>query len=93
MADLLVKLYEIPSAQPDIDALAEKIAAAFNLNESLLGNAIDEVRLSDEPLKESFVREHDFEKYTDNELLGFCKNLCGDLLKRSEHIQIGRAHV
>lgn len=24
MADLLVKLYEIPSAQPDIDALAEK---------------------------------------------------------------------
>lgn len=78
--------YSLDDISGDIDALAEKIASAFKLNESLLGNAIDEVRLSDEPLKESFVREHDFDKYTDNELLDFCKNLCGDLVKRSEHI-------
>ena len=78
--------YSLDDISGDIEALAAKIIAAFDLNKSLLGNAIDEVRLSDEPLKESFVREHDFAKYTENELLAFCKTLCSDLLSKSEYL-------
>ena len=78
--------YSLDDISGDIEALAAKIIAAFDLNKSLLGNAIDEVRLSDEPLKESFVRERDFAKYTENELLAFCKTLCSDLLSKSEYL-------
>ena len=78
--------YSLDDIAGDVQALAEKITAAFELNESLLGNAIDEVRLSDEPLVQSFAREHDFADHTENELLAFCKNLCGDVLKKSEYL-------
>jgi len=78
--------YSLDDIAGDVQALAEKITAAFKLNESLLGNAIDEVRLSDELLVQSFVREHDFADHTENELLAFCKNLCGDVLKKSEYL-------
>ena len=78
--------YSLDDISGDIPALAEKIHAAFSLNEKLMQNTIDEVHLSDEPLKKSFVREHDFAAYTENALLDFCKTLCGDLLKKSENI-------
>ena len=78
--------YSLDDIAGDIPALAEKITAAFTLNEKMLQNTIGEVNLSDEPLTQSFVREHDFAQYTDNGLLDFCKNLCGELLAKSENL-------
>ena len=78
--------YSLDDVSGDIPALAEKIASAFALSAALKGNTIDEVRLSDEPLQQSFERAHDFAEYTDKELLDFCKNTCGALLAKSENL-------
>lgn len=78
--------YSLDDISGDIKALAEKMTAAFALNEKLLSNTIDEVRLSDEPLTQSFAREHDFAEYSENQLLDFCKTVCADLLKKSDKI-------
>ncbi len=78
--------YSLDDIAGDIPALAEKITAAFQLNETLLGSTIDEVRLSDEPLVQSFARPTDLADYSENQLLDFCKNLKDELLTKSEHI-------
>ena len=78
--------YSLDDVSGDIPALAEKIASAFTLSAALKGNTIDEVRLSDEPLQQSFERAHDFAEHTDKELLDFCKNTCGALLAKSENL-------
>ena len=78
--------YSLDDIGGDISALAEKISAAFRLNAALRGNAIGKVTLPDEPLVQSFLREHDLEQYSDNQLLTFAKELCQNLLSRSEYI-------
>lgn len=78
--------YSLDDISGDIPALAKNIADSLKLEESLKENTIDEVILTDEPLVKSFVREGDFEKYTDKELLDFCKETCKTLAGKSEHI-------
>lgn len=78
--------YSLDDISGDVMALAAEMASAFALSETLKGNAIDEVRLSDEPLVESYERAHDFAGYSENELLDFCKTTCADLLNKSENI-------
>ena len=78
--------YSLDDIAGDTEALAEKIAGAFTLNAALLGNTIDPVTLSDEPLTRSFAREHDLADYSDQQLLDFCKNQCAALLGKSEHL-------
>ena len=78
--------YSMDDIAGDIPALAEKITAAFELNEALLGSTIGDVRLSDEPLVQSFSRPTDLADYSETQLLDFCKNLKDELLSKSEHI-------
>ncbi|MBR4887987.1 MAG: TldD/PmbA family protein [Clostridia bacterium] len=78
--------YSLDDIGGDIPALAEKISAAFTLNEKLLGNTIGEVNLSDEPLVQSFARPTDLQDYTEEQLLDYCKNLKDELLNKSKHI-------
>lgn len=78
--------YSLDDISGDIPALAKEIASSLALEDSLKANTIDEVILTDEPLVKSFVREGDFEKYTDKELLDFCKDTCKTLASKSEHI-------
>lgn len=78
--------YSLDDISGDIPALAQTIVTSLALEESLKANTIDEVVLKDEPLVKSFVREGDFEKYTDKELLDFCKETCKQLADKSEHI-------
>ncbi len=78
--------YSLDDISGDIPALAKNIAESLKLEDSLKTNTIDEVVLTDEPLVKSFVREGDFEKYTDKELLDFCKETCKTLAGKSEHI-------
>ena len=65
--------YSLDDISGDIPALAMNITDSLALEDSLKANTIDEVILTDEPLVKSFVREGDFEKYTDKQLLDFCK--------------------
>ncbi|MBO5178366.1 MAG: TldD/PmbA family protein [Lachnospiraceae bacterium] len=78
--------YSLDDISGDIPALAKNITESLKLEDSLKANTIDEVILTDEPLVKSFVREGDFEKYTDKELLEFCKETCKTLAGKSEHI-------
>ena len=90
--------YSLDDIKGDVVALAAEIVASLELEETLKENVIDEVHLSDEPLVKSFVREGDFENYTDSEVLDFCKDVCNTLIGKSEHIlnamvRVGRLEV
>ena len=78
--------YSLDDISGDIPALAKNITESLKMEDSLKANTIDEVILTDEPLVKSIVREDDFEKYTDKELLEFCKETCKTLAGKSEHI-------
>ena len=76
--------YSLDDISGDIPALAEKIFAAFQLNEALCGSTIGNVQLSDEPLVQSFGRSNDFKVYSETQMLDFCKEQCSTLLGKSE---------
>ena len=78
--------YSLDDIAGDIPELAKEIVRSLKLDDSLKANTIDEVILTDAPLVKSFVREGDFENYTDKELLDFCKETCKTLAGKSEHI-------
>ena len=78
--------YSLDDIAGDPAALAEKIAAAFTLNAALADHTIGSVQLSDEPLVQSFAREHDLADYSEQQLLAFVKEQCASLLSRSDKI-------
>lgn len=78
--------YSLDDIGGDVKTLAEKITAAFRLNETLLGNTIGQVKLSDEPLVKSFARPNDLADYSEQQLLDFCKSTRDALLGKSEYI-------
>ena len=78
--------YSLDDIPENVSVLADEIATAFQLNETLAANTIDGVTLADEPLTQSFAREDDFADYTDTQLLDFCKTQCEGLLARSENL-------
>ena len=77
--------YSLDDIAGDIDALAQKIRTAFDMN-ALCANTIQAEVLRDEPLKQSFCREGDLANYSDAQRLTFCKELCQGLLEKSENL-------
>lgn len=78
--------YSLDDISGDIAALAEKISSAFRVSSLLKADSIAPVSLHDEALVRSFSRPGDTDKYSDAQLLDFCKNLCSDILSRSENL-------
>ena len=76
--------YSLDDISDDAVKLAQGICGAFTETDE--ENWIDPIDLSDEPLRQSFVRPGDFENYTQEALLNFCKEQCGKLLGKSEYI-------
>ena len=76
--------YSTDDIPADISAMAQTITQAFRM--SLPMQTVTNVVFRDEPLQQSFCRESDFANFTDGRILDFCKELCGDVLGRSEHI-------
>ena len=69
----------------DVQMLADRIVNTFaNVPEN---GWIDPVVLSDEPLTKSFNRESNFDSYTHQELLDFCKAQCGAVINGSECVR------
>ncbi|MBQ3754867.1 MAG: TldD/PmbA family protein, partial [Clostridia bacterium] len=68
----------------DKKALAEKIVKEIALNK--VEGAISCPVPADPVHKESFVRESDFDNYSDDEILKFCTNLKDEALKKDEKI-------
>ena len=78
--------YSLDDIGENTAELAGKIASAFRIHESLRGSTVGHIALSDEPLVESFSRPGDFDNYTEQELLDFCKDQTAALLERSENL-------
>ena len=78
--------YSLDDIAGDIPALAAKIAASVAYDS---GNTIAGAALPDEPLVQSFTREHDLADYTEAQLLDFCKEQCATLLGKSEYLLNG----
>ena len=65
--------YSLDDLQEDTAALAAQIADSFRLSAALQAKAVEAAPLQDEPLVQSFARPDDLARYTDAELLDFCK--------------------
>ena len=78
--------YSLDDIADDTAELAAKITAAFRIHESLMGATVGHIALSDEPLVQSFSRPGDFDNYTEQQLLDFCKEQKDILLGRSENL-------
>ena len=75
--------YSLDDISGDIPALAAKIAQKVSYDSS---NTIAGAALPDEPLVESFARDHDLADFQEAQLLDFCKEQCQTLLGKSENL-------
>ncbi len=78
--------YSLDDVTGDKEVLAKKILASLTLASSLSERQIEVPTPKDEPMVKSFSRECDFEKYTDEYLLDFAKNLRDKILAKDEKI-------
>lgn len=76
--------YSLDDISGDPYKLTQKVFSAFRLHESLQGNTIGPVCLTDEPLVKSFSRPSDLSGYSDDQLLAFCKKQSAALLEKSD---------
>ena len=78
--------YSLDDISGDIAALAAKITAAFRLSSAMAGRTIRDIHLEDQPLVQSFSRPGDLDRYSDRELLEFCKAQRDALLAKVREI-------
>ena len=76
--------YSCDDISGDVSALAARICQSLNAQSGM--QTVENVMFRDEPLVQSFFRPNDLDQYTDAQLLTFSKELCADLLGRSECI-------
>ncbi len=67
--------YSLDDISGDKAALAEKILKAVKASPALESKMLRGTVVEDAPLVKDFVRESDFDGYTDDEILKFCKEL------------------
>ena len=78
--------YSLDDLGADAAALAQKISSAFRVHQALRATAAGGIELKDEPLVESFSRPSDFDRYSEEQLLAFCKEQNAALLARSDKL-------
>jgi len=79
--------YSLDDISGDKAELAAKIASAVETDPALSGRMISAAVLKDEPLKEDFVRETDFDGFDDAQLLGVCRELSAELCAADEKVR------
>ena len=78
--------YSLDDLAGDTAALAAKITAAFRLSPAMEAGTIRDIHLEDQPLVQSFSRPGDLDRYSDQELLEFCKQQRDALLAKGDSI-------
>lgn len=76
--------YSLDDIAGDPDVLAQTIDQGFQLAAPLQPRSSAPIYLRDPALKKDFVRPHDLGRYTDQQLLDFCKIQCASLLQRDQ---------
>ena len=74
--------YSCDDIKGDKKALAEKIINSVKISGELTERQIKAAEIEDEPMKKDFVRETDFDGFTDEYLLSVCKNISEELCKK-----------
>lgn len=78
--------YSLDDIAGDTEKLAEKIVREAVPSDKVSDMEIKPSEPIDEPLVKSFVRESDFDEYTDGELLDFCKKIRDDVKAKSDKV-------
>ncbi len=78
--------YSTDDVSGDKAALVQKILASVQTDDSLKPLMVSTAPVADEPLVQSFSRENDFDKYSEQQLLDYCTRLKDALVGRSENI-------
>ena len=78
--------YSLDDISGDKTALAEKIISAVEAGAALEGRMISAAAVADEPMVKDFLRESDFDQYTDEQLLGICQELSKELIAKDEKV-------
>lgn len=81
--------YSCDDITGDKKALAEKIIKAVKISGELTDRQIKAAKVADEPMKEDFVRETDFDGFSDEYLLGVCKQISEELCGKDEKVLNG----
>ena len=85
--------YSLDDISGDKKLLAKRVAEDVKTTAALEGRMITATAPSDEPLKKDFERETDFDRYGDEYLLKFCKEVSDDLVKADEKVLNGIAMI
>lgn len=78
--------YSFDEFSDDIGALAKKITDNAVCDESLTERMIDSGVINSESMTKDFVRESDFDRYSDKQVLDFCAGLRDEILTKDERI-------
>ena len=78
--------YSLDDIHGDLAALVAEIHKSFRFSKALKASPIGVRDLSDEPLRQSFCRESDLDRYSEQEILDFCKNLRDTVNGKSENL-------
>ncbi|MBP5730305.1 MAG: hypothetical protein J6X19_03785, partial [Clostridia bacterium] len=77
---------ETASAPASAAALAAHIARSVKVAGELTARQIEAARVDDQPMKRDFVRETDFDAYTDEALLGVCREISESLSAKDDKV-------
>ena len=78
--------YSLNDISGDLNDLAAKITEKVKVDPSLVKQTVGIKDFSDEPLVKDFVRQSDFDDYSDEELLSVCKEVSKDVLSASDKV-------
>lgn len=77
--------YSFNEFEDDIVSFSQKIVSKLDLSSELKNIEINSLDINEEELTKDFVRESDFDKFTNEQLLNFVKKTTKEVLARDEH--------
>ena len=78
--------YSLDDIHGDLEALVAEINRCFRFSKALNAKPIGVRELRDEPLVQSFCRESDLDRYSEQQLLDYCKDLRDSVSAKSENL-------
>ena len=78
--------YSLDDIRGDLTGLVDEIHRSFRFSKALQLKPIGIHDLSDEPLVKSFCRESDLDRYSEEQLLDYCKDLRDRINTKSENL-------
>jgi TldD protein len=77
--------YSFNEFEDDIVSFSQKIVSKLDLSNELKNIEINSLDINEEELTKDFVRESDFDNFTNEQLLNFAKKTTKEVLARDEH--------